>query len=200
MSYYHIKNIKMDQKNNIISADLADSCWEPLTYSHIEDLYKEGTFEEKYEKLISNIIVGNLHPLESNKLSILVMNPLFSGYYDDMHDLGVNKTYQKYKSVINGVLTDNVEECIKLKSDRELNPDKYYVLHKIDSNKIKENTNNYYENQKGELYCLENGNLKVCSTSKKNYGYPLYIPFDQDKFIEYNEFLKENKNEESMEL
>ena len=199
MSYYHIKNIKMDKENNIISADLADSCWEPLTYDHINDLYKAESFEEKYEKLISDIIVGNFHPAKGTKLSTLVMNPLFSNYYDDMHDIGITKTYQKYKSVINGILTGNLKDCIKLESDRELNPEKYYVLNEIDPEKREENIKNYYENQKGELYCLKNDDLKVCSTNEKNYGYPMYTPLDLDKFIEYNEFLKENYKE-SMEL
>ncbi len=195
MSYYHIKNIKMNKKNNIISADLADSCLTPLTYNHINNLYEGESFEGKYEKLISDIIIGNFHPAKGTKLSMLTLNPLFSNYYDDMLDLGIAKTYQKYKSVIHGILTGNLKECIKLESEREINPEKYYVLHEVNPEKREENIKNYYENQKGELYCLKNDDLKVCSTNEKNYGYPMYTPLDLDKFIEYNEFLKENYKE-----
>ena len=195
MSYYHIKNIKMDKKNNIISADLADSCWKPLTYDHINNLYEGKTFEEKYEKLISDIIIGNFYPAKGTKLSNLVKNPLLNSYFDDVQDIGITKTYQKYRGVINGILTSNLKECIKLESDRELNPEKYYVLHEIDPEKREENIKKYYENQKGKLYCLQNGELKVCTTNKDYYGHPLYTPLDLDKFIEYNEFLKENYKE-----
>ena len=46
MGYYHIKNIKIDRKNNNISADLADSNIYPKTYYHIDSLNDKGSFKE----------------------------------------------------------------------------------------------------------------------------------------------------------
>ena len=52
MGYYHIKNIKIDRKNNNISADLADSNIYPKTYYHIDSLNDKGSFKEKYANFI----------------------------------------------------------------------------------------------------------------------------------------------------
>jgi len=191
MSYYHIKNINIDKKNNCISADLADSCWQPLDWVHINDLFKEGSFEEKYANFIYNLVSGNFHPSSHNNYSKIVMNHYLNNYYDDAHDIGVLETYNKYKNVVNSLMNDDFSKCVELKSDRELNPDKYYVLEKTKVIDLKYD-GDYYMNKKGELYSFNNGKFSLCSTMEKDYGCPLYTPLDIDKFKEYNDFLMTN--------
>lgn len=196
MSYYHIINIKMDKKNNSISADLADSCWEPSRWVHLKDLCDKETFEEKYANLMYNLISGNYHPSLNTRYSRLVMNPYLKNYCDDVHDIGELKTYYKYKEVIIGIINDDYDKCVVLKSERELYPNRYYKLTPI---KIKVNQygGNYYTNEKGELYCYKQGKLYFCDSTNKDYGYPLYVPLDVKKYFEINGFLKCSNNIET---
>lgn len=199
MGYYHIKNIKIDKKGNKISADLADSNWYPIDYVHVEDLCDKKSFEEKYANFIYNVVVGNYHPNNSNKFSRLVMNYYLDNYYDDAHDIGEVETYNKYKDVINSILTYNSNKIVMLESDREINPEKYYVLKPIELNVKYEG--DYYANQKGEIYNYNNGKLSLCDNSLKNYGYPLSTPYhNMDKFIKYNDFLLSRKTEKGIEI
>lgn len=193
MSYYHIKNINVDRKNNCISADLADSCWHPLDWFHINDLCDKTKFEDKYANFIYNLVTGNFHPISNNKYSKIVMNHYLSNYYDDAHDIGELNTYDKYKDVIKGIMNNDYSKCIILKSDRELNPNRYYKLTPIKTNINKCNAD-YYTNEKGELYCISEGKLKRCDSTEKNYGYPLYEPQDVECFINNNDFLKNSAN------
>ncbi len=190
MSFYYIKNIKLDKENNNISADLADSCWSPIEYSHINKLFDDDTFEEKYANFIYNLVSGNFHPAGSNKYSKLVMNNILDNYYDDVHDIGMLNTYNKYKDVIKGILSNNMSECQKLESDRALNPEKYYVLTNI---KLENNKDiSYYTNKKGDLYCLKDKELMLCSDE----GEPLsLVYYDLDMFKHYNSFLIDDSNE-----
>lgn len=195
MGYYHIKNINIDRKNNYISADLADSNWQPLDWRHIKDLCDKPKFEEKYANLIYNLVSGNFHPTSNNKYSKIVMNHYLENYYDDAHDIGELNTYKKYKEVIKGIMNNDYNKCITLKSDRELNSDRYYKLKPI---KVNDNNDvDYYTNEKGELYCLNKGKFEMCSITEKNYGYPLYEPRDIEKFINNNEFLKNSFDKSS---
>lgn len=192
MSFYYIKNIKLDKKNNNISADLADSSLEPRTYYHVDRLFDEDSFSEKYAQFIYNLVSGNFHPSRNSQYSKLVLNHWLDNYYDDVHDIGIVETYKKYESVINAILKNDYTRYVQLPSDRELNPDKYYILQKtnIDSNFDYP----YYTNQKGELYCIKDGKLQLCISSKKDYGYPIGDVYNIDKFIEYNDFLTKDKN------
>lgn len=201
MGYNHIKNIKIDKKNNKISADLASSNWTPIEYTHYDDFCLGDTFEEKYANFIYNVVVGMYHPMASNKYNKIMMNGLLHNYYQDASDIGQLETYRKYKDVIDGILDDNKEKCIRLQSDRMLNPKKYYVLEPIElpeNNKYK-NNGDFYINQKGELYCFKDDKLMYCNNDK-NYGYPYYSVYDENKvmFEKYNDFLNSNQNE--MEL
>ena len=191
MGFYHIKNIKIDRKNNNISADLADSNIYPLTYHHIDCLCDKGNFKEKYAHFIYNVITGNFHPNNDNKYSKLVMNNCLDNYYDDAHDIGELATYEKYKPVINAILNNRYDKNIVVPSDREINPEDYYILTEtqVDS----KYDYSYLKNKKGELYCLKNNELYLCDHSNKNFGYPLYKPLDIDRFYDYNYFLKKDK-------
>ena len=190
MGFYHIKNIKIDRKNNNISADLADSNLYPLTYYHIDCLCDKESFKEKYANFIYNIISGNFHPNKGNKYSKLVMNNCLENYYDDAHDIGELATYEKYESVINAILNNSYNKNIVIPSDREINPKDYYILTEVQVNSKYDYS--YFKNKKGGLYCLKDGELYLCSHTNKDFGYPLYKPLDIDKFIMYNDFLEKN--------
>lgn len=186
MSYYNIKNIKVDKKNNKVSADLADSSLEPLSYFHEDNLYNCSSFEETNANFMYDIITGNFHPLGNSKYYKIMMNKYLKNYYDDDKDIGRLNTYNKYKNVIDNILNDNVEKCIKLESERTLHPELYYVLLplKVDDN-IKQ-YGEYYTNNKGTIFCFNKNKLCICS----NDYYPLYKVADEDKYIENNNFLK----------
>lgn len=190
MGYFRIKNIKFDKKNNKISADLADSNLYPIEYYHISDLSDCETFEEKYANFIYNVVSGNFHPQANNKYLKLVMNHLLENYYDDAHDIGNFATYEKYKDVVNGILTNNSNKCVLLESDRDINPERYYVLKPI---KIKSKyEGDFYINAKYELFnYIEGKGLFICDTGEKNYGYPLCEVRDMMKFKKYNDFLNQ---------
>ena len=193
MSYYHISNINIDKENNNISADLADSCWTPIEYFHCDKLFDDDTFEEKYANFIYNAVSGNFHPNPDNIYSKLVMNNLLRNYYDDANDIGILKTYNKYKDVINGILTSDLSKCVKLESERTLNPEYYYALTPINIDEKSKNNGDYYINQKGDLFCFTEKGLMSCSTSENQYGYPLLVIYDdKEKYIEYNDFLKDD--------
>lgn len=200
MGYYHIKNIKINKKENYISADLADSNWEPLNWHHIQDLSEEfNCFEEKYARFIYDLVSGNFHPTSNNRYSKLVMNYNLKNYYDDAKDLGLLETYSKYENNITKILNNNENECVYIASDRELNPHKYYCLEKVDL----ENSNynyQYYKNEIGELYCINNNDLFKCSDYKSSYGEPLYVIGEIDEFVKYNDFFDNSKNIEEIQL
>lgn len=200
MGYYHLKNIKIDKKNNKISGDLADSNWTPIEYRHYDDFCLGDTFEEKYANFIYNVVCGNYHPVTSSKYDRIMMNGYLHNYYQDAHDIGEVATYKKYEDVINGILKRDVSKCIRLESERTLHPELYYILTPVEIESKYKDKGDYYKNKKGELYCLTNKGLMICSDSDKNYGYPCSYLYDEEKikFIEYNEFL--NNNEKEMEL
>lgn len=200
MSFYHIKNIKIDKKNNNISADLADSCLTPIKYEHFDKLFDDETFEEKYANFIYNIVSGNFHPLESNGYSKIMMNSLLKNYYDDAHDIGKLNTYYKYRDVITGILTHDLSKCMKLDSERTLNPDYYYVLTPIEIDGEYKDKGDFYTNKKGELYCMTQKGLMKCMESDEHYGYPFRLIYETEEFIKYNDFLKSNDVNLEMEF
>lgn len=194
MSYYHTKNIKMNKEKNIISADLADSSWSPLRYTHVENLYPKSTsFEESYADLMSDIINGNFHPTKSSEFYPLCMK-FGMNYYDDVRDIGTLNTYNKYKDEISEVIQNPSYKSNPLPRDRELNPKKYYSL--IPVNVDTKYDYNYFEDSKGKLFCIDDGKLSICGSDpdhKNSYGYPLYNIYDDfdgenaiDKYMKYS--------------
>ena len=114
MGYYHIKNLEIDKEKGKIIAEFADSNVSPITYFKSEINGK--TFHEKYSNLIYNIISGNYHPSRSSKYNLLCNTwyeqPL-KNFIGDCGILGIERTYDKYKNVIEAILEKKEPEIIK---------------------------------------------------------------------------------------
>lgn len=121
MSYYVIKDIKMNRKTNKISANIADSSLrdynDNLKYSYCDDLFamtKGATFEDKKAFLFFNIITGVYH---CNRYKNLVCTfDYFEGFVAEVKDALINsrindlsKIYYKYKADIDEWLK---KDCI----------------------------------------------------------------------------------------
>lgn len=195
MSYYHIKNINIDKTKNNISADLADSSLYPLTFYNTEFLCQRKTFEETYAEFIYNLVSGNFHPTSNSKFSKLVLNHDLENYYDDAHNIGKLETYYKYKNNIDAILSGNLSRIKNIESDKEMHPEKYYVLTKLDLDIGYDYE--YYINKRGKLYTFINNKIMSCSQDDKNYGYPLSAVYgkEKEKLLEYNDFLKDKSDE-----
>lgn len=195
MSYYHIKNIHIDKTKNNISADLADSSLYPLTFYNTEFLCQRKTFEETYAEFIYNLVSGNFHPTSNSKFSKLVLNHDLENYYDDAHNIGKLETYYKYKNNIDAILSGNLSRIKNIESDKEMHPEKYYVLTKLDLDIGYDYE--YYINKRGKLYTFINNKIMSCSQDDKNYGYPLSAVYgkEKEKLLEYNDFLKDKSDE-----
>lgn len=195
MSYYHIKNINIDKTKNNISADLADSSLYPLTFYNTEFLCQRKTFEETYAEFIYNLVSGNFHPTSNSKFSKLVLNHDLENYYDDAHNIGKLETYYKYKNNIDAILSSNLSRIKNIESDKEMHPEKYYVLTKLDLDIGYDYE--YYINKRGKLYTFINNKIMSCSQDDKNYGYPLSAVYgkEKEKLLEYNDFFKDKSDE-----
>lgn len=195
MSYYHIKNINIDKTKNNISADLADSSLYPLTFYNTEFLCQRKTFEETYAEFIYNLVSGNFHPTSNSKFSKLVLNHDLDNYYDDAHNIGKLETYYKYKNNIDAILSGNLSRIKNIESDKEMHPEKYYVLTKLDLDIGYDYE--YYINKRGKLYTFINNKIMSCSQDDKNYGYPLSAVYgkEKEKLLEYNDFFKDESDE-----
>ncbi len=195
MSYYHIKNIHIDKTKNNISADLADSSLYPLTFYNTEFLCQRITFEETYAEFIYNLVSGNFHPTSNSKFSKLVLNHDLENYYDDAHNIGKLETYYKYKNNIDAILSGNLSRIKNIESDKEMHPEKYYVLTKLDLDISYDYE--YYINKRGKLYTFINNKIMSCSQDDKNYGYPLSVVYgkEKEKLLEYNDFFKDKSDE-----
>lgn len=195
MSYYHIKNINIDKTKNNISADLADSSLYPLTFYNTEFLCQRKTFEETYAEFIYNLVSGNFHPTSNSKFSKLVLNHDLENYYDDAHNIGKLETYYKYKNNIDAILSGNLSRIKNIESDKEMHPEKYYVLTKLDLDIGYDYK--YYINKRGKLYTFINNKIMSCSQDDKNYGYPLSAVYgkEKEKLLEYNDFFKDKNDE-----
>lgn len=195
MSYYHIKNIHIDKTKNNISADLADSSLYPLTFYNTEFLCQRITFEETYAEFIYNLVSGNFHPTSNSKFSKLVLNHDLENYYDDAHSIGKLETYYKYKNNIDAILSGNLSRIKNIESDKEMHPEKYYVLTKLDLDIGYDYE--YYINKRGKLYTFINNKIMSCSQDDKNYGYPLSAVYgkEKEKLLEYNDFFKDKSGE-----
>lgn len=195
MSYYHIKNINIDKTKNNISADLADSSLYPLTFYNTEFLCQRKTFEETYAEFIYNLVSGNFHPTSNSKFSKLVLNHDLENYYEDAHNIGKLETYYKYKNNIDAILSGNLSRIKNIESDKEMHPEKYYVLTKLDLDIGYDYE--YYINKRGKLYTFINNKIMSCSQDDKNYGYPLSAVYgkEKEKLLEYNDFFKDKSDE-----
>lgn len=195
MSYYHIKNINIDKTKNNISADLADSSLYPLTFYNTEFLCQRKTFEETYAEFIYNLVSGNFHPTSNSKFSKLVLNHDLENYYDDAHNIGKLETYYKYKNNIDAILSGNLSRIKNIESDKEMHPEKYYILTKLDLDIGYDYE--YYINKRGKLYTFINNKIMSCSQDDKNYGYPLSAVYgkEKEKLLEYNDFFKDKSDE-----
>lgn len=195
MSYYHIKNIHIDKTKNNISADLADSSLYPLTFYNTEFLCQRITFEETYAEFIYNLVSGNFHPTSNSKFSKLVLNHDLENYYDDAHNIGKLETYYKYKNNTDAILSGNLSRIKNIESDKEMHPEKYYVLTKLDLDIGYDYE--YYINKRGKLYTFINNKIMSCSQDDKNYGYPLSVVYgkEKEKLLEYNDFFKDKSDE-----
>ena len=195
MSYYHIKNIHIDKTKNNISADLADSSLYPLTFYNTEFLCQRKTFEETYAEFIYNLVSGNFHPTSNSKFSKLVLNHDLENYYEDAHNIGKLETYYKYKNNIDAILSGNLSKIKNIESDKEMHPEKYYVLTKLDLDIGYDY--DYYINKRGKLYTFINNKIMSCSQDDKNYGYPLSAVYgkEKEKLLEYNDFFKDKSDE-----
>ena len=195
MSYYHIKNINIDKTKNNISADLADSSLYPLTFYNTEFLCQRITFEETYAEFIYNLVIGNFHPTSNSKFSKLVLNHDLENYYEDAHNIGKLETYYKYKNNIDAILSGNLSKIKNIESDKEMHPEKYYVLTKLDLDIGYDY--DYYINKRGKLYTFINNKIMSCSQDDKNYGYPLSAVYgkEKEKLLEYNDFFKDKSDE-----
>lgn len=114
MGYYHIKNIDIDKKNETITAEFADSNTSPTIYWKSE--IKGTTFHEKYSYLIYDIITGNYHPNSSSKYNVLCnawADPPLKNFVGDCGILGIERTYDKYKKVIDDLIKHKEPEIIK---------------------------------------------------------------------------------------
>ena len=195
MSYYHIKNINIDKTKNNISADLADSSLYPLTFYNTEFLCQRKIFEETYAEFIYNLVSGNFHPTSNSKFSKLVLNHDLVNYYEDAHNIGKLETYYKYKNNIDAILSGNLSRIKNIESDKEMHPEKYYVLTKLDLDIGYDY--DYYINKRGKLYTFINNKIMSCSQDDKNYGYPLSAVYgkEKEKLLEYNDFFKDKSDE-----
>lgn len=195
MSYYHIKNIHIDKTKNNISADLASSSLYPLTFYNTEFLCQRITFEETYAEFIYNLVSGNFHPTSNSKFSKLVLNHDLENYYEDAHNIGKLETYYKYKNNIDAILSGNLSKIKNIESDKEMHPEKYYVLTKLDLDIGYDYE--YYINKRGKLYTFINNKIMSCSQDDKNYGYPLSAVYgkEKEKLLEYNDFFKDKSDE-----
>lgn len=123
MSYYILKNLKLDEKNNKMSAEVADSCWRDdsgkFIFDKTEDIYPSiKTWEEKYAHLIWSIISGGVRIEGNNKLKRLEGLDGQAGlgkYYEECHKLNDVELYDKYKDVIEGILKEEKNSIIKFK-------------------------------------------------------------------------------------
>ncbi|WP_304683090.1 hypothetical protein [uncultured Clostridium sp.] len=110
----YIKNLRIDIKNNMMTADIADMKSYPITFDNVELYKKKESFEEKYSALIFDIVSGMLHfTNSSHKLAKLGFGEKtaveLKNYYDDYRVLGSIGVYKKYENKINQILNNGIE-------------------------------------------------------------------------------------------
>lgn len=130
MSYYLVKNLRVNKETGVVSGDFADSntydYYNKHIYEHLNDIYqdKEGkrTPLQKYSRFISDIIAGNIQGSIGKYAKLSIPN-----YYDDLYyfmrenentkEDPYSLTYLKYKEEIEKTLTEKPEYIIKINND-----------------------------------------------------------------------------------
>ena len=175
MASDYIKNIRLDEKNNKIIADIADGNISPLTFLEQRELYSHlNSYEEKYGTFINDLVSGIVRcNNESHKFSRLETSKALRNYNDDYRVLGAVGVYRKYKDVINKILYDNLQndEQSIIPSEVEL----HYKMETLPNKSFKDVSKIFYSLES----ITENDNLSK-----------------EDKKEAYNELLNNILNEE----
>lgn len=114
MSFYHMRNLKIDKKNNKISCEIADSnCFDwknRLIWDKIDDLYSNfNVIEDKIAVMMKNIIEGNIHTSNPKYKDLVCRFELFEGFLKDINaviykegrkDYEIYNVYLKHKDEI----------------------------------------------------------------------------------------------------
>lgn len=124
MSYYILKNLKLDPKNNKISASVADSSWRDANnkyiYDKTDDIYSSiPTWEEKYAHFIWSLLRGGIRIEGNNKykrLEGLSGQKGLPEYYSVCSQNTDNELYLKYKDIIEDILNEKKEYIIRFKN------------------------------------------------------------------------------------
>lgn len=114
MSYYHLKNLDINKKAGTITGELAANNIHPISYFKSE--IEGNSFHEKYSYLMYGIISGNYHPNKSSKYYILCNSwaePALKNFINDCNILGIERTYDKYRNVIEDILQKREPEILK---------------------------------------------------------------------------------------
>lgn len=188
MASDYIKNIRLDEKNNKIVADIADGNISPLTYLKDRELYSHlNSYEEKYSTFINDLILGVIRcNNESHKLARLECAKALRNYNDDFRILGAIEGYRKYKDVINKILNEGLENDkqevipseLELHYKMETLPNKSFkevsrIFHLLEA--ITENKNLSIEEKK-KIY-NEKLNKELNEADRKK---PIFIQYNKD--------------------
>ena len=188
MASDYIKNIRLDEKNNKIIADIADGNISPLIFLEQRELYSHlNSYEEKYGTFINDLVSGIVRcSNESHKFARLETSKALRNYNDDYRVLGAVGVYRKYKDVINKILYDNLQndEQSIIPSEVELNykmetlPNKSFkdvskIFYSLES--ITENDNLSKEDKKEAYNELLNNILNEEDRKK-----PIFIQYNKD--------------------
>lgn len=157
MASDYIKNIRLDEKNNKIIADIADGNLSPLNYLKDRELYSHlDSYEEKYGTFIGDLVSGMVRCTnKSNKLANLEISKALRNYNDDYRVLGAVGVYRKYKDVINQILYKGLENDKQeiIPSELEL----HYTMKTLPNKSFKDVSNIFYSLER----IIENQNLSV---------------------------------------
>lgn len=188
MASDYIKNIRLDEKNNKIIADIADGNISPLIFLEQRELYSHlNSYEEKYGTFINDLVSGIVRcSNESHKLARLETSKALMNYNDDYRVLGAVGVYRKYKDVINKILYDNLQNDeqniipseVELHYKMETLPNKSFkdvskIFYSLES--ITENDNLSKEDKKEAYNELLNNTLNEEDRKK-----PIFIQYNKD--------------------
>ncbi|MCI8617465.1 MAG: hypothetical protein HFJ60_04385 [Clostridia bacterium] len=187
----YIKNLRMDRKNNIMTADIADMRSYPITFDNVELYKKKESFEEKYSALIFDIVSGMLHFTNSShrlaklgfgeKTSVELQN-----YYDDYRVLGSLGVYKKYENKINQILNNGIDgrKLEIIPSELEL----HYKMETLPNKNFKDVSKLFYSLES----ITENNSLSIeekkqlyeemlnKELSKEDRERPLFVQYNKD--------------------
>lgn len=186
MASDYIKNIRFDKQNNKIIVDIADGNIYPLNFLENRELYSHiASYEEKYSTLINELVSGVIRCYyESNKLSRLECSKSLKNYNDDFRVLGAIKVYEKYKTAIDQILNENLENEKQeyIPSELEL----HYKMETLPNKTFKDVSKIFYSLEQ----ITENENLSI-EEKKKFYDELLSKALNEEDrkkpiFIQYN--------------